>query len=72
MQQPVLLLPKFRVKYFHSVIKVTVVFGIACLACQDEFYMNIPLDVREDDEHAVPVSSKKKRDELNIKFRKMY
>jgi hypothetical protein len=40
--------------HFYSVaIKVTVVCGIDCLACQDEFFVNNPLDVEESDEHAL-------------------
>jgi hypothetical protein len=40
--------------HFHSVaIKVTVVCGIDCLACQDEFFVNNPLDAEENDEHAL-------------------
>jgi hypothetical protein len=38
--------------HFHAVaVKVTVVCGIDCLACQDEFYMNDPLDVEENFDH---------------------
>jgi hypothetical protein len=37
----------------HAVtIKVTGVCGIGCLACQDQFFVNNPLDVKENDEHA--------------------
>jgi hypothetical protein len=32
---------------------MTVVCGIDCLACQDEFFINNPLDVKENDEHAL-------------------
>jgi hypothetical protein len=34
-------------------VKVTVVCGIDCLACQDEFFVSNPLDVKENDEHAL-------------------
>jgi hypothetical protein len=36
--------------------KVIVVLGIDCLACQDEFFVNIPLDVKESDEHALDIA----------------
>jgi hypothetical protein len=32
--------------------KVTVACGIDCLAHQDEFFVNNPLDVKENDEHS--------------------
>jgi hypothetical protein len=55
MQQKVLLFPKFGVKSSHifmqSPLNVTVVCGIDCLAFQDEFFVNDPLDVKKNDEH---------------------
>jgi hypothetical protein len=40
--------------HFHAVAtKVTVVCRIDCLACQDEFFVNNPLDVKENVEHAL-------------------
>jgi predicted metal-binding protein len=40
--------------HFHAVtVKVTVVCEIDCLACQGEFFVNILLDVKENDEHAL-------------------
>jgi hypothetical protein len=34
--------------HFHAVaVKVTVVFGIDCMACQDESFVNNPLDVKK-------------------------
>jgi hypothetical protein len=57
MQQPVLLSQNFRTKSSHiltqSPWKITVVCGIDCLACQDKFFVNNPLDVKENDEHAL-------------------
>jgi hypothetical protein len=57
MQQPVLLSPKFEAKSSHiftqSPWNVTVVCGTDCLACQDEFFVNNPLDVKENDGHAL-------------------
>jgi hypothetical protein len=51
MQQSVLLSPKFGDKSSHIFMQspqnVTVVCGIDCLAYQDEFFMNIPLEVRK-------------------------
>jgi hypothetical protein len=44
MQQPVLLSPKFGAKSSQC--------GIDCLACQDDFFANNPLDVKENYEHA--------------------
>jgi hypothetical protein len=39
--------------HFHAVtIKVTVVYGIDCLDCHDEFFMNNLRDIKENDEHA--------------------
>jgi hypothetical protein len=39
--------------HFHAVaVKVTIVCGIDCLACQDEFFVKNTLDVKENDEHA--------------------
>jgi hypothetical protein len=56
MRQPVILSPKFRAKYSHIFTKapqnITLVCRIDCLACQDEFFANNPLDVKENDEHA--------------------
>jgi hypothetical protein len=34
-------------------LKVTGVCEIDCLACQDEFFVNNPLDVKENNEHAL-------------------
>jgi L-lysine 2,3-aminomutase len=40
--------------YLHTVaIKVTVVCGIDCLVCQNKFFVNNPLDVKENYEHAL-------------------
>jgi hypothetical protein len=51
MKQPVLLLPKFWTKFLHTFTQSpqndTVVCRIDCLACQDEFFMNTPFDVKE-------------------------
>jgi hypothetical protein len=51
MQQPVLWSPKFGTKSSHiftqSPQNITVVCGIDCLACQDEFFANNPLDVKK-------------------------
>jgi hypothetical protein len=54
LQQPVILSPKFRAKHIlmQSPWNVTVVCGIDCLACQDKFFVNNPLDVKENYEHA--------------------
>jgi hypothetical protein len=42
---------------FHAVtVKVTVVCWIHCLACQDKFFVNSPLDVKENDDCSSPVS----------------
>jgi hypothetical protein len=39
--------------YFHAVtVKRNVVCGIDCLACQDEFFMNNPLDIKENAEYS--------------------
>jgi hypothetical protein len=46
LHQPVLLLSKVW-------DAVTVVFRIDCLVCQDEFFVNNPIDVKENDEHAL-------------------
>jgi hypothetical protein len=55
MQQPVLLSPNFGAKSLHifmqSPYNVTFVRGIDCLAYQDKFFVNNPLDVKENDEH---------------------
>jgi hypothetical protein len=32
---------------------ITVVFGSDCLASQDEFFVNDPLDFKENDRHAL-------------------
>jgi hypothetical protein len=57
MHQPVLLPPKFGSKssqiFTHSLQNVTAVYEIDCLACQDEFFVNNSLDVKENDEHAL-------------------
>jgi hypothetical protein len=60
-QQSVLPLPKFGMKsshiFMHAVtVKVTGVCGIDCLACQDQFFVNSPLDIKENDEHAHDVA----------------
>jgi hypothetical protein len=51
MQQPVPLSPKFATKSSHIFMQspqnFTVVCGIDCLACKDEFFMNNSLDVKE-------------------------
>jgi hypothetical protein len=56
MQQPVLLSPKFGTKSLHIFTRLTwnvrVVCGIDCLAYQHEFFVNNPLDDKENDEHA--------------------
>jgi hypothetical protein len=40
--------------YFHAVaVNVTAVCGIDCLACQDIFFVNNPLNVKQNDEHAL-------------------
>jgi hypothetical protein len=61
MQQPVLLSPKFEAESSHIFTQspkiVTAVWGIDCLACQDEFFVNNPLDVKENYEHALGLSS---------------
>jgi hypothetical protein len=49
MQQPVLLSPKFAA----NASQVTVVCGIDCLAYQDKFFVNNPLDVKENYEHGL-------------------
>jgi hypothetical protein len=46
MTQQLLLSPKFWVN-------VTVVCGIDCLACQGKFFMDNPLDVKENEEHVL-------------------
>jgi hypothetical protein len=57
MQQPVLLSPKFEAKSLHIFMQsqwsVTVVYRIDCLFCQDEFFVNIPLGVKENYEHGL-------------------
>jgi hypothetical protein len=56
-QQSAPLSPKFMVKSLHiftqSPQKITVECRINCLACQDEFFVNIPLDVKENEQHAL-------------------
>jgi hypothetical protein len=56
-QQLGLLSSKFAAKsfaYFHVVaVNVTLVCGIDCFVCQDEFFVNNPLDVNENYEHAL-------------------
>jgi hypothetical protein len=43
---------KFRGEVFtHYYAAITVVCGIDCLACQDEFFMGNPIDIKENDEH---------------------
>jgi hypothetical protein len=46
MQQLVLLSPKFGAKFSHIFTVTTKRCEIDCLACQDEFFMNNPLDVK--------------------------
>jgi hypothetical protein len=57
MQQPDPLLPKFWAKSFHifrhSPQNATVVCGIDCMACQDELFVNNPIDVKDNDEHTL-------------------
>jgi hypothetical protein len=57
MQQPVPFVTKVRGEvfaHFHALaVNVTGVCGIGCSACQDEFFVNTPLDVTENDEHAL-------------------
>jgi hypothetical protein len=48
--------PKFEKSshiFTQSPQNFTIVCGIDCLACQDEFLLNNPLDVKENDEHAL-------------------
>jgi hypothetical protein len=56
MQKPVLLSSKFGVKSSHIFMQlpynITVVCGIDYFACQDKFFVNIPL-MTENDEHAL-------------------
>jgi hypothetical protein len=56
-QRPDLSLSKLGAKFSHIFKKspqnVTVVCGIGCLGLQDEFFVNNPLDVKENDEHAL-------------------
>jgi hypothetical protein len=56
-QQPVLLSPKFGAKPSHIFMQspqnVTVVCGIDCLAFRDEIFVYNPLEVQENDEHAL-------------------
>jgi hypothetical protein len=37
----------------HNIYNVTIICGIDCLACQDEFFVKNPSDVKENDEHAL-------------------
>jgi hypothetical protein len=57
MQLPVLLSPKFGAKSSHifmqSPLNFTVICRIDCLTFQDEPLQNNPLDVKENDEHAL-------------------
>jgi hypothetical protein len=58
MQQQVLLSPKFGSKCSHiftqSPYSITVMCGMSVRpACQDEFFENNPLDVKENDDHAL-------------------
>jgi hypothetical protein len=50
MQQPVLLSPKFGTKSSHNFThlpwNVTIVCGINCLACQDNFFVNSSPDLK--------------------------
>jgi hypothetical protein len=50
-------MPKRRVKSSHIFMQqpqnITVALSIDCLACQDEFSVNIPLDVIEKEEQAL-------------------
>jgi hypothetical protein len=56
-QQPLLLWPKFGAKSLHnftqSLYNVTAVRRIGCLACQDKFFVNSPLNLKENDEHSL-------------------
>jgi hypothetical protein len=53
MQQPILLPSKSsNISRSHRK-KITVVCRIDSLVCQDEFFVNNPLDVKENDEHAL-------------------
>jgi hypothetical protein len=56
MQQPVFS-AKIRGKVFSHFYTVTVkchsICGIGCLACEDEFYVNIPVNAKENDEHVL-------------------
>jgi hypothetical protein len=51
------LVAKVRGEFSHiftqSPCNVTEVYGIACLACQDEFYVSNPLAVKGNDEHSL-------------------
>jgi hypothetical protein len=56
MQQPVVLSPMLGTKSSHiftqSPQDVAVVCGILYLACQDEFFANNPLDIKDNDEYS--------------------
>jgi hypothetical protein len=60
MQHSVLLSPKFRAKSSHTFMQsrqnVTVVCGIDCLSCQDEFFATNPPNVKENNVHALDVA----------------
>jgi hypothetical protein len=59
-QQPALLTPEFGAKSSHiftqSPQNVTVVCGIDCSTCQDEFFVKNHLDIKQSDEHALDFS----------------
>jgi hypothetical protein len=47
------LVTKVWVKFFTHFHAVTAVCGIDCLVCQDEFFVNNPLDIEENVEHGL-------------------
>jgi hypothetical protein len=57
MQQPVFFVAKVRGEvftHFRAVaVKVTVVCGVDYLECQEEFFLNNPLEVKQNDEHTL-------------------
>jgi hypothetical protein len=59
-KQKVLLSPKFTAMSSHifmqSPLNVTAVCGVDCLACQDKFFVNITLDIKENYEHALDLA----------------
>jgi hypothetical protein len=59
-EQPGLLLPKFRVRslniFTQSLYNITIVYGIDCLVYQNKFVVNDPLDVKENDKNALDFS----------------